>query len=217
MARNMVIDGDYKGKNLKFATIGKGKEKSQCVSIELGAFKKDVLLIPDEVATYDVITEDHQKSAASGVAKGLVGNFFLGPVGLLAGAASGGQKGTYNLIISFKDGKQSLLEVGDLYYNTIVEKLALLKYREQQPTPKTVVDSMNEDSGKAPESLYEQQHHDQIQFQAQSQSQPQYQPQPQQNQALSAADEILKYKQLLDDGVITKKEFEKKKKQLLKK
>ena len=34
-------------------------------------------------------------------------------------------------------------------------------------------------------------------------------------QIQSAADEILKFKQLLDDGVITIEEFEKKKKQLL--
>lgn len=172
-------------------------------------------MTPEEVATYDVITEDHQKSAASGVAKGLAGNFLLGPIGLLAGATSGGKKGTYNLIVIFKDGKRSLLEVGDLYYSTIVEKLALVKYREQEPTPKTIVDSMNGDSKKPPESLYEQQHRDQIQFQTQNQPQPQYQSQPQQNQAFSVADEIVKYKQLLDDGVITKREFEKK--QLLKK
>ncbi|MCI8482409.1 MAG: SHOCT domain-containing protein [Clostridia bacterium] len=36
------------------------------------------------------------------------------------------------------------------------------------------------------------------------------------NYKLSSADEIMKFKQLLDDGIITQEEFERKKKELLK-
>lgn len=38
---------------------------------------------------------------------------------------------------------------------------------------------------------------------------------PSTNTGISEADEILKYKQLLDDGAITQEEYEAKKKQLL--
>ncbi|MCD8398818.1 MAG: SHOCT domain-containing protein [Lachnospiraceae bacterium] len=193
MARNMVIEGDYKGKNLKVGMIGKGKEKTYCASIVLGGFKKDIFLTPDTVSMYEVVTEAHQKSAKSGVTKGLIGGALLGPVGLLAGGVSGKTKGTYNIVVSFKDGKRSLLEIDDNYYNMIVEKLALLRYCEPEAPA--------EQSAQPGTSFIEEEPVNNA---------------PKQSSSYSAADEIMKYKNLLDSGVITKKEFEKKKKQLLK-
>jgi hypothetical protein len=37
------------------------------------------------VKSYELITDEHRKSAASGVARGIVGGALLGPVGMLAG------------------------------------------------------------------------------------------------------------------------------------
>lgn len=74
------------------------------------------------IESYEVITEDHRKSAVSGVARGAVGAALLGPIGLLAGL-SAKNKGTYNIAIKFKDGKNSLLEVNDKIYKEIMKMM----------------------------------------------------------------------------------------------
>lgn len=128
------------------------------------------------------MTEDHQKSATSGVAKGLIGGALLGPVGLLAGGVSGKTRGIYRVIVTYRNGAQSLLEVDDSLYGMIVEKLALLQHQEQVTTQPTIEAPSVAKQAEAP---------------------------------FSAADEILKYKSLMDQGIITEEEFERKKQQLL--
>lgn len=111
-AKNKVIAGDYLGK-LVNASLG-------TASISVG-FIKLLYLNKDTVDSYEVITDEHRKSAASGIARGLVGGALLGPVGLLAGGLSAKNKGTYTVAIQFKDGKKSLLEVDDKIYKNIVK------------------------------------------------------------------------------------------------
>lgn len=71
--------------------------------------------------SYELITDEHRKSAASGVARGIVGGALLGPVGMLAGGISAKSKGIFQIAVEFNDGKRSLLEVDDKIYNTIVK------------------------------------------------------------------------------------------------
>ena len=71
----------------------------------------------------DRITDEHRKSASSGVARGLVGGALLGPVGLLAGGLSAKSKGIYQIAILFKDEKRSLIEVDDKIYKTLIKVL----------------------------------------------------------------------------------------------
>lgn len=114
MAKNMVIAGDYQGKGVgvslgtPFINIKFGK------MLELDKFNLD---------SYEVITEESRKSAASGVARGIVGGALLGPVGMLAGGLSAKNKGTVTVAVQFKDGKKSLLEVDDKIYKAIVQKM----------------------------------------------------------------------------------------------
>jgi len=112
-AKNKVIAGDYLGGKV---SVGFG-----IASISYG-FGKTVMLTKDEVEAYELVTDEHRKSAASGVARGLVGGALLGPVGLLAGSLSAKSKGTYTVAIQFKDGKRSLLEVDDKIYKAIVKR-----------------------------------------------------------------------------------------------
>lgn len=172
-ARNMVIDGTFKKKRI---IVQKG-----CATINAGAFRK-IRLEPKNVAAYEVATENYQKSATSGVARGLIGGALLGPLGALAGGVSGKTKGVYRIIITYHNGAQSLIEVDDYYYNLIVEKLALLQYQNQTAAAQSAPAVEERKTAEAP---------------------------------FSTADEILKYKNLLDTGVITAEEFEKKKQQLL--
>lgn len=73
------------------------------------------------VESYELITDEHRKSAKSGIARGLVGGALLGPVGMLAGGMSAKSKGIYQIAIQFKDGRRSLLEVDDKIYKAIIQ------------------------------------------------------------------------------------------------
>lgn len=116
MAKNFVLEGDYKGKALIIKNGFKGDK------LFLGPISlfKNLEINRDNLEAYEVITEEISKSAASGVARGLVGGTLLGPVGLLAGALSAKNKGTYNIILKFKDGKKSLIEVDEKIYKLLL-------------------------------------------------------------------------------------------------
>lgn len=113
-AKNKVIAGEYLGCNLNGAfgivTIICGFKPSKNIDIN-----------KTTVDSYELITDEHRKSAASGVARGIVGGALLGPVGLLAGGLSAKNKGIYQIAIQFKDGKRSLIEVDDKIYKSILK------------------------------------------------------------------------------------------------
>ena len=113
-AKNMVIAGDYEGKGLTNlgddVVIVCGFKLSSAININSST-----------VESYEVITDEQRKSAASGVARGLVGGVLLGPVGLLAGGLSAKNKGIYQLAIQFKDNKRSLIEIDDKLYKLIIK------------------------------------------------------------------------------------------------
>ena len=111
-AKNKVIAGDYEGRGV-IAVMGR-------VSIVIG-FGKNYYLTKDVVESYELITDEHRKSAASGVARGLVGGALLGPVGLLAGGLSAKNKGIYQVVLQFKDGKRSLIEIDDKIYKALIK------------------------------------------------------------------------------------------------
>ncbi|HIQ73250.1 MAG TPA: hypothetical protein IAA51_02395 [Candidatus Cottocaccamicrobium excrementipullorum] len=113
-AKNKVIAGDYEGRGV-IAVMGR-------VSIVIG-FGKNYYLTKDVVESYELITDEHRKSAASGVARGLVGGALLGPVGLLAGGLSAKNKGIYQVVLQFKDGKRSLIEIDDKIYKALIKSL----------------------------------------------------------------------------------------------
>lgn len=112
-AKNKVIAGDYEGK-VVISSLGK---------IVIGvSFGKNLYLTKENVEEYEVITDEHRKSAASGVIRGAVGATLLGPVGLLAGL-SAKNKGIYTIAIKFKDGKNSLVEIDDKIYKNLIKIL----------------------------------------------------------------------------------------------
>ncbi len=110
-AKNMVIAGDYLGKPVT------GVGGTAQIFLDR---KNYVLLDKFEIDTYEIITEDTRKSAASGIARGAVGAALLGPVGLLAGL-SAKNKSTVVVAIRFKDGKNSLIEIDDKIYKLLVK------------------------------------------------------------------------------------------------
>ena len=112
-AKNKVIAGDYVGKQV----LGGGVAQA---GISIG-FVKQLYLNNTTVESYEVISDEHQKSAVSAAAKGIVGGALLGGVGMIAGAMSAKEKGIYTVAIQFKDGKKSLLEIDEKLYKAIVQ------------------------------------------------------------------------------------------------
>lgn len=108
---NFIIAGDYKDKGLTY----NGKQ----LALVTGFFKK-IIIDKSTLENYEVITEEHVKSASSGVARGIVGGALLGPVGMLAGVMSAKNKKTYHIVLEFKDGKRSLVEVDKKIYTALM-------------------------------------------------------------------------------------------------
>lgn len=112
-ARNAVIAGDYE--RSKFIKTSKG------MVIVVG-FTNKVLISKENVESWEEMSEEHTKSAASAIGRGLVGSLILGPVGLLAGL-SAKNKGTHVVAVKFRDGKKSLLELDDKLYKILMTTL----------------------------------------------------------------------------------------------
>lgn len=113
-AKNAVVNGDYKGKLVN--------QVSGKAYINIGLFKKDIDLNSGTIESYEVMNEEHQKSASSAVGRAAVGSLLLGPIGLLAGV-SAKTKGAYMVAVQFKDGKRSLLEVDEKIYKAIMSSM----------------------------------------------------------------------------------------------
>ncbi|MFF5993468.1 hypothetical protein AAGS61_01785 [Lysinibacillus sp. KU-BSD001] len=113
MAQNKVIAGDYEGCPIMgFVTPGIYSNPKQ----------PPLELTKANVINYEIITEEHRKSAASGIARGLVGGALLGPVGLLAGLTAK-TKGIHVIALEFNDGKRSLIEIDEKIYKTFIQKM----------------------------------------------------------------------------------------------
>ena len=111
-AKNQVIAGNYCGCWVS-APFGN-------VQITTRSGKSEII-DKFSVESYEVITDEHRKSAASGIARGLVGGALLGPVGMLAGSLSAKTKGVYQIAIQFKDGQRSLIEIDDKIYKALIK------------------------------------------------------------------------------------------------
>jgi len=111
-AKNKVIAGDYINSSV-LAAFG-------TLQLVLGFFDS-IVLDKSNVESYELITDEHRKSAMSGASRGIVGGLLLGPAGMLAGSLSAKSKGIYHVAIQFKDGKKSLLEVDDKVYRQMVK------------------------------------------------------------------------------------------------
>ena len=114
MNANVVLNGAYKGKAILNPT---GKPY---IKVSLG---KKLYLDRNTVEAYEVVTEDSAKSAASGVARGMIGGALLGPVGMLAGSLSAKTKKTVTVILQFKDGEKSLVEFHEVTYKDFIGKM----------------------------------------------------------------------------------------------
>ena len=115
-ARNKVISGKYEGK-MVLEPSWPYKHPYIFVGFTKNAFE----LNSKTVESYELVTDEHSKSAASGIGRGLIGGALLGPVGLLAGVLSAESRSTYIVAIQYKNGEKSLLEIDHKVYSALVK------------------------------------------------------------------------------------------------
>lgn len=110
-ARNMVIEGEYKRKTVGYTNLR--------FYIILGLFKT-LNLNTENVESYNLVDEQSFGAGAGESAlRGLVGGAIAGGAGAMAGVATAPQNDIYVVLIKFKDGKKSLLEIDGEHYNAL--------------------------------------------------------------------------------------------------
>ena len=107
---NRVIGGDYEGLKLR--------KRGNVIYISSGF--KNVYIHKNYVEKYEMADKDTASQFSYG--KAVVGNIVFGIIGTIAGIG-GKNKKTYQIIICFRDGKKSLIEVNEKYYKIITRAL----------------------------------------------------------------------------------------------
>lgn len=111
-ARNIVIAGDY----YPYKVCNSGLS----VYIMVGVFTNHIYIDSTTVESYKLIDSQRKDSSiASKISRGVVGGAVAGDIGMLAGIASSPNNDVYVLLLNFKDGKQSLVEVNGEIYSAI--------------------------------------------------------------------------------------------------
>lgn len=97
-----AIAGDLKaGTDVRFAG---GR-----LQIQKGMFSFERVQLED-VASFEVVTEENKASILGKVGWGAVGALALGPLGLLAGVLGGGNRRDRVMAVEFRDGRRILLK-----------------------------------------------------------------------------------------------------------
>lgn len=124
--KNTVINGDHNGRRIELI------ESLVFIRDEKFGFGRKVFIDKDTVESYEVMTNEHQKSSTSATDKAATGGLLLAPIRLLAEVLAKNTKDHHFVTVRFKDGDQSLLEVDSKVYQAIVSALS------EQPTSKTL-------------------------------------------------------------------------------
>ena len=113
MATNRVIAGDYINKMVIVVDVPYIAVKPLKISTHIPIDKTTV-------ESYEVLMQDSNTSAASGIARSAVGGALFGSAGALGGAASAKTNDDYMIAINFKDGKRSLIDVDERTYKALI-------------------------------------------------------------------------------------------------
>jgi len=112
--KNKVIAGEHYGSKVIAPSFFGNKHPF------ISTNDSKVELNSNTIASYEVITDDHRKSAISGALRGFIGNHILGNTGMLAGTMSAKNKSIYTISINFLSGERSLIEVDERIYKALI-------------------------------------------------------------------------------------------------
>lgn len=152
------------------------------------------LFLYENLLSFELL-EDGQSIAKGGLGRAVVGGLLFGGVGAIVGGITGGKKtkgicNSMKLRVSLKNAHKDVVYISFITGETPTKGFIYQVAQENAQKCITVLEQINEQNHAA-------------------------QNVPISSDVVSVADEILKYKGLLDQGVITQEEFELKKKDLL--
>lgn len=110
-AKNKVISGDYQG----YSIGGNSNGLYFCKP-----FGEKIYINSSTVTEYNVVDSDKMKSGSSAIGRAAIGAWLLGPIGLFA-AAGAKNKNVITVVIEFKNGKRSLIEIGQELYKILIK------------------------------------------------------------------------------------------------
>ena len=116
-ARNKVIDGEFKGKYIVciFGNV------SIVVKNAIFGKRKDLYLDYNTVANYCLIDHSSDVSMSSALTRSIAGQAIAGDIGGLAGAMSAKVHDTNIVLITYRDGRKSLIEIDRVAYDCLKE------------------------------------------------------------------------------------------------
>lgn len=109
-ARNKIIEGKYKEFQFK---IKHGQLYLCCLEREIAINRMLIYSVQE-------LSYTEQPDTMSLLARGYLGNKFLGTLGMIAGIASAKKKGIHRLQILFSNGEEGIAEVDDNIFNKIL-------------------------------------------------------------------------------------------------
>lgn len=109
-ARNKIVAGKYQEFRLK---IKRGRLYLYCLENEL-SFDSSTVLSVNEMGYSEV------PNGTSMLARGYVGNMFMGTLGMIVGLSTAKRRGLYRLQIEFASGGIGIAEVDDMIYEKIM-------------------------------------------------------------------------------------------------
>lgn len=75
------------------------------------------------VVSYEILHTSESTSTSSAVKRGIVGSLIGGTVGGIIGASTAKQNKSYTILVHWKDGKDSLIEIDDEYYKIFIKNM----------------------------------------------------------------------------------------------
>lgn len=75
------------------------------------------------VVSYEILNTEESTSTSSAVKRGIVGSLIGGTVGGIIGASTAKQNKAYTILVHWKDGKDSLIEIDDEYYKVFIKNM----------------------------------------------------------------------------------------------
>ncbi|WP_373880062.1 SHOCT domain-containing protein [Levilactobacillus brevis] len=171
---------------------------SKKVRLTIGTFKKSTRLLDfSEIVSYSPHVEGHEVKKHHGLTRAATGGLLFGGAGAIVGAVTGGkqfdQVTRVSITVRLSDGEAieyNLLPTGKTKSTSFEAKTANGRLEDMSALLDRIIEANHTPTPVAPQIITE-------------------------KAPVSPADEIRKYKSLLDDSIITQEEFDAKKRSLL--
>jgi threonine dehydrogenase-like Zn-dependent dehydrogenase len=103
-----VLAGDWKVDG-PVIVVKNSRGQLKELHLPVGVWKSDKMK-PQDIASFEIVTEENKASVMGKLGWGAVGAIALGPLGLLAGVLAGGNRRDRVMVLTFKDSRRAMLK-----------------------------------------------------------------------------------------------------------